>query len=628
MNTLYGKLRFKPARMRFYVFLLAALCGILLFYACDFPGIPPGGESYLTINLPGNPGTQADSSRAVISNATISALEYKITFTGPDSAVMTEIIPPGSGSFSVTLTPGAWSIAAEAYDPPGVSGGALVGTGSKSVTLAPGDSVTVPIAMSVISAYEAGLTTYYIHNEADLRRIGVTLPVGPTKTFILENNITLTQPWTAIGSNTAPFKADFDGRGHTITITSFDDPVIDSPMVLQGFFASVADAEIKDLTIRYNLSGQVDMTTGNPLLTSPAAGGIAGNAYNTVFKNIQVVGVNNFSFRGDGTYCMWVGGIAGCGTNTTIERCHVSGAIAGNNSASTLDIGGISGTISSSTINRSFFTGTINGTAASYVGGGIAGFIVNGSDISECYAEGRIEGTGTNSVVGGIAGYIDSSINVQKSYASGVINGTGTSLSSSSGGIVGTSYGGTIKNCYARAYVEAQTSTGTSTAGGIVGAHSGTLLACYALGTVKTTSGISPIGRYAGGIAGWLETGTNTVRYCVALNETITALSTPYLPPPPSPFLHGIAGSDFGSTVYTSNYAASNMTFTPSIVMTNSDLNGDITTYSRSAFAGSATNYPSAGWTFDSTNWKFISGYNYPVPFWQTTPPADPASFE
>jgi hypothetical protein len=158
MNTLYGKLRFKPVIMRFYVFLLAAFCGILLFYACDFPGSPPGGESYLTINLPGDP---AGSSRAVISNTTISALEYKMIFTGPGGTVITEIIPPGLGSLSLTLAPGAWSIAAEAYAPPGVSGGALVGTGSKSVTLAPGDSVTVPIAMTVTSAYEGTLDTYY-----------------------------------------------------------------------------------------------------------------------------------------------------------------------------------------------------------------------------------------------------------------------------------------------------------------------------------------------------------------------------------------------------------------------------------------------------------------------------------
>jgi hypothetical protein len=69
--------------------------------------------------------------------------------------------------------------------------------------------------MTVDPAYEALLTEIYIHNEAELRRIGAAvngLAIGnPARTFYLENNINLTQPWDPIGDDTTPFMANFDG---------------------------------------------------------------------------------------------------------------------------------------------------------------------------------------------------------------------------------------------------------------------------------------------------------------------------------------------------------------------------------------------------------------------------------
>jgi hypothetical protein len=54
--------------------------------------------------------------------------------------------------------------------------------------------------MSVDPAYEAALTEIYIHNEAELRRIGAAvngLAINdPSRTFYLEKDIVLTPPWT------------------------------------------------------------------------------------------------------------------------------------------------------------------------------------------------------------------------------------------------------------------------------------------------------------------------------------------------------------------------------------------------------------------------------------------------
>jgi hypothetical protein len=404
--------------------------------------------------------------------------------------------------------------------------------------------------------------------------------------------------------------------------------VEDAPYLFQGFFAGVEDAEIKDLTIRYDLSGPVNMITGDPTLTRPAAGGIAGIAFDTVFQDITVQVLHGFSVIGDGSSGLTVGGIVGYGSDTTIGDCRVSGAIGGN-SASNLYIGGIGGTIACSTVytvTKSSFTGNIdgvsNGAGASCKAGGIAGQMDNHSKISECYAVGWIEGEGDHSLVGGIAGIISNNTGmVEKSYASGVINGTGTgSISAIAGGIAGASRG-TIENCGAWAYVETQIPSGSSVAGGIVGdLDSGAALsACYALGTVKA-GGVSPAVRYAGGLAGLLDGSGNTVASCVALNQRIEA-------PVPNNAAGSIAGEETSaSNTYTSNYAASDITFDPGETAAG-NLTGIST--SRAAFVGQANQAIYPGWTFGIGGWKWWTdeaAYPYPILHWQAAPPADPGT--
>jgi hypothetical protein len=569
----------------------ALVCVLVLAgISCDLPESPDFGKGTLTLLLP-----KTGDSRAALPDSVINSLVYRVTAAGPGE---TQTLDTGGGGTTLTLNAGTWTIKVAARDPakPDVT----VGSGSAVIAVAAGRNNSVRIPMKPGPAYDpgaAGAAEFHIYTEAELRRVGTDYPIDGSVRFYLEQDIVLTQPWKAIGSGTNPFKAQFDGQGHTITVRAFDSPVLlGNPgygAVYQGFFAYTYGALIKNTTVRYELSGPADIRTGDPATYTYAfAGGIAGRPDNTVFENIQVTG--NFKIIADPGVRLELGGIAGEYTNnTTITNCHVSGDIGGD-SASGVFIGGIGGWSSgSTTITGSSFTGRIEGEAGSGVhAGGIVSYILNGGRVETCYAAGRIQGTGVSQLatVGGIAG-----------------------LST-----------GTIENCYARTYVDAQTSAYFSSAGGIVGVMNGnrggaTLSGSYALGTVAASASAA-VPRYAGGIFGYINAGTSAISYCVALNENIEAAA-------PNNSTGGIGGRDAGSSSsYTSNFAAPDISFIPGQTNTDPNLIGNVT-LSRSAFAGPANqgNYP--GWTFGAGgNWKYIAGYDYPVLSWQDSPPADPAT--
>ncbi|MDR1596615.1 MAG: hypothetical protein LBR99_02810, partial [Treponema sp.] len=276
----------------------AVLCGI----SCDLPEGPNAGKGAatetgtLTLRLPGKAAnSKADVSRSVLSDDFIDGLKYHVTGSGSGG---TWNLEANGGETTISLQPGEWTIEVKAYagDPP-----VLVGSGSKIVTIEVGKIVSEKIDMDVDPAYKATLEIYYIHNEKELRQIGTDFAINGSIAFCLENDIVLTEPWTPIGSPSAPFKATFDGQEYSITVNSFGDAKTDGSAMYQGFFAYVDGATIRNLTINYALSGPgVDMSTGD-IYTYPFgnAGGVAGCAENASFENIQVTGNFSVVFDGD-----------------------------------------------------------------------------------------------------------------------------------------------------------------------------------------------------------------------------------------------------------------------------------------------------------------------------------------
>jgi hypothetical protein len=687
---------FCPKRTSAGMIVLAALlcAAVLPLLSCDLPEGPGFGKGTLTLLLPETAAhdTAAGASRSVISYKDRDRLIYKLSLTGPGEPQPLEI---RGGGKTIYLEAGEWIIVATAWLPPEMMDNpddppVQAGAGETVITVIAGRNISVRIPMWLDSAYEALLEEFYIHNEVDLRRIGAEengLPMDEGYVFYLENDIVLTS-WTPIGFSDGPFRAVFDGQGHSITIKSFSGPKVDGSNAYLGLFGCTSEgAVIKNTIIKYTLDTPVSF--GDDTYNA-YAGGVAGYAFGTPFENIKVEGnfpvqhngysgtlvaggiagyvrdgriegchVSDASISGSSSSSdIQVGGIAAFAYDGTIEGCHVSDTDVKGDSESMISIGGVAGKLSNSSpapgsqdISESSFTnGTVIGRAGgSCEAGGIVGTITD-VEIIDSFAEGRVEAqAGNEASVGGIAGYDGGSTGVsliQTCYAAGVIKSESVGTRSRAGGIAGRS-AGTIEDCYAWVEVRSKinnpaidNSAGEEEGGGIAGENDHEITRCYARGTVKSlTLSTDKINYMAlGGIVGdgW------TVSDCMALVSELDGGTS----------IAVIAkdGHAIGSgNSFSGNYALEivsapvrdkmyvhNIT---SISDQGPDTpqNGAIQPLADFQNAVFLSTTPKPGWNFaaETGDWKFLSTgsgyadnpYPYPVLSWQDKPPTDPARF-
>ena len=199
--------------------------------------------------------------------------------------------------------------------------------------------------------------------------------------------------WTPIGTETDPFKGEFDGQGYTI----------------HGLY-------IKSSENYVGLFGYVDTN---------------GKVVNVTLADSYVSGGN------------FVGGICGANVGGTLQGCHNIGTVFG-----TFDcVGGVCGYNYRGTIQKCYNSGTVSGTNDV---GGVCGENVsnpnrNNSTIQECYNTGKV--SGTNRSVGGVCGWNNgsnsSNITIQECYNTGTVSGAYYV-----GGVCGKNDSGTVKNCY------------------------------------------------------------------------------------------------------------------------------------------------------------------------------------
>ncbi len=268
------------------------------------------------------------------------------------------------------------------------------------------------------------------------------------KTFVLKNDIVLTQPWTPIGKDKyASFAGTFDGDGHTISGLDVRSQGDDS-----GLFGYL-DGEIKDLIVE-----------GSCISTGSNTGGLAG----TLSSSGRIINcTSNVTVKGTDK----CGGIVG-----NIEGGHVEGCINTGNIGGTHKIGGVAGENRGGSILDSGNEGTIRSTRrgfATYGTGGVAGRSVTSSaEIVSCYNHGEIFSNTEGS--GGIVGYINATgSTVKNCYNTGTIN---INLKSSdkevtptyAGGIVGIAgiKGVTVENCYNSGKIK-----DADVSGGIIGMY-------------------------------------------------------------------------------------------------------------------------------------------------------------
>ena len=233
---------------------------------------------------------------------------------------------------------------------------------------------------------ENGVTTYTVYTAAGLQKWAEAAEKDLSTNCTLGDNITLTGEWTPIGTDWGhAYTGTFDGGKHTISGLN-----VKGDYGFAGLFGCIGESSGKKGTVQ-------NLTLVSPTVSSTNADG-------------------------------YVGAVAGCNEDGTIENCHVtgSGAITGYYFA-----GGVVGWNDGTVIGCSS-TGTVNSSNA----GGVAG--INTAAVTACYAIAAVEGY-------------------------------------NAGGVVGHNYSGKVTACYAAGDV---TATG-GFAGGVASTHTVAFTACY-----------------------------------------------------------------------------------------------------------------------------------------------------
>jgi hypothetical protein len=279
--------------------------------------------------------------------------------------------------------------------------------------------------------------------------------------YYLAGNIDMTGiNFTPIGTETAPFTGTLDGTGHVVTGLSINRP--------SGSYIG--------------LIGRL---------------GNNGTVKNIVLRNATINGGNN------------VGGLVGeSNAGTTISYAVVEGTVSANDSGlkNKNGIGLLAGRVYG-TVDNCHSAGTASIVGDGWGVGGLVGDLMENGRISDSFSTATVNAGGPAFSAGGLAGIIRNGSNVTGSRASGNIE-----TSNQAGGLVGESYGGTIRDSYATGAV----SISGNSAGGLLG-HSRaspiTIKNCYATGNVTAS------GHNAGGLAGHIQSGA-TITNCHATGAT------------------------------------------------------------------------------------------------------------
>lgn len=187
-----------------------------------------------------------------------------------------------------------------------------------------------------------------ISTEEQLRAIANDL----NSSYVLENDITLTDVWTPIGTSANPFKGTLNGQGHTIKGLTMGNGATDN----QAFFGFTNGATVKNIG----------------------------------FTSAMVKGHNQAAI------------VVAQATSSTLSNIYVSGVVTGRD-----HVGTIAGDARGTTENHTTITNCVSTAAAlstEHQGGGIAGW-TNNSTFSYNIAYGAV--TAPSNGAGGITGMVD-----------------------------------------------------------------------------------------------------------------------------------------------------------------------------------------------------------------------------
>lgn len=240
---------------------------------------------------------------------------------------------------------------------------------------------------------------YLIESNTDIARLATKVNAGTDYsgiTFKLTADVALTTP---IGTNTHPFKGNFIGDYHTVTIS-----INNTAKDFNGLFGAISGATVQKVIVAGTIKG------------GSFTAGIAGYATDSTIRycgnTAAITGGDNHTYgQNAGPNDCYAAGIVGYATGETrIIACYNKGTVNNNSITETTSnggskyTGGIVGNLYSGAVQYCYNTGAISistaaGTSYTYTGG-IAGMSWSNS-IMNSYSTGTISG---GNYTGGIVG--------------------------------------------------------------------------------------------------------------------------------------------------------------------------------------------------------------------------------
>ncbi|MGM9695829.1 MAG: hypothetical protein ACI3X8_03030 [Alloprevotella sp.] len=274
---------------------------------------------------------------------------------------------------------------------------------------------------------------FTISSEKEIAALAYLVNNGYTdfsnKTITLENDLDLSaHTWIGIGKNGYSFKGTFLGQGHRIEGVRLTEESGAYPYY--GFWLSITNAEIKDLTI----AGTAVLNFFDAAYPNTTLGMFAATAYSCRFENCNsIVDISYYrSITYNFGYSIKIGGMIGEMSKTTMAYCNHKGNIivefgrSGRDSefydrSSSIIVGGlVASDVSSSVIKycgnysehiKVDAAGSVNTNGIPTSLGGIIGSANSNTQLTSCFNNSKhfeaiFRGNSTASIkIGGIAGF-------------------------------------------------------------------------------------------------------------------------------------------------------------------------------------------------------------------------------
>lgn len=217
--------------------------------------------------------------------------------------------------------------------------------------------------------------------------------------YVLVSDINLKDKvFIPVGTTEKPFSGSFDGMGHTISNLTINHKNH------SGFFGYMEGALVENITLSkvhvkgsIYVGGLVGYMTGSTVRNSHVTGDVSGE-YNTGGLVGRQIDSNVYDSstkvhaKGSGLH---TGGLVGSQTNSMIQSSYSTSSVTGNGNG----VGGLLGYQSvQSAVRNSYSLSSVDGLADAF--GGLVGF-QNDSEISHSYSAGHVKSVGTG---GGILG--------------------------------------------------------------------------------------------------------------------------------------------------------------------------------------------------------------------------------